>query len=302
MSGEETRREEASPRPWPGPLGARVLTGLAAAAGIGLLSTMVMVVDPAEVAVITRFGAVDRVLNAGLGFRLPLVEQAERIRVTEVRRVELPRRRLLTGDTNLIELELVVQYSVADPVLYALLHAHPEQVIAGQVASAATASVANLRVDELLTTGRAALQQALMDSAQKVLDALATGVRLVAIDVRDLVPPTAVVNAFNDVSSAKGDQDTMRLAADAYASKVLPDVRGRSAQIQERALSDATSQATRADGDVARFQALLPAWRTDEAAIRVQLRDELLSDVGSAAKVVVVASGTEVFLPGGPSN
>jgi membrane protease subunit HflK len=277
--------------PW-----ARVATAAVVLLALVTLSTMVMVVDPAEVAVVYRFGAVDRTLGAGLGFRLPLIERAERIRVTEVRRVELPRVRLLTGDTNLIELELVVQYSVADPVLYALVHADPEKVIADEVASTATTRVANLMVDELLTTGRTELQQALMESAQKSLDALATGVRLVAVDVRDLVPPAAVVNAFNDVSSAKGDQDTMRLAADAYASKVLPDVRGRASQLQEQALSDATSQAARADGDIARFQALLPAYHTDPAAMRIQLREELLGHVGPKMKVMAVTPGAEVFL------
>jgi membrane protease subunit HflK len=276
----------------------RVGIGIVVALGVATMGSMLMVVDPAEVAVVYRFGAVDRTLGAGLGFRLPLIEREERIRVTEVRRVELPRARLLTGDTNLVELELVVQYSVADPVLYALVHEDPEKVIADEVYATATARVANLAVDELLTTGRTELQQKLMESAQASLDALGTGVRLVAIDVRDLVPPAAVVNAFNDVSSAKGDQDTMRLAADAYASKVLPDVRGRAAQLQEQALSDATSQIARADGDIARFQGLLPAWKSDPAATRVQLKDELYETLGPKVKVVAVPGGTEVTLPG----
>lgn len=273
----------------------RAGTVLAGVAAVVFLGAGILVVDPAEVAVVTRFGAVDRTLGAGLGFRLPLIETAERIRVTEVRRIELPRKRLLTEDTNLIELELVVQFSVSDPELFAFVHEDPEKVVAAEVASAANAQVADLLVDALLTTGRTELAASVLAAAQASLDALGTGVRLVAIDVRTLVPPDAVVNAFNDVSSAKGDQDTMRLAADAYASKVLPDVRGKAAQREQQALSEAAEASARADGDIARFQALLPAWRTDPAATRIQLQAETWAAL--EGEVRVVPPGTELRLP-----
>lgn len=277
-------------------VGRRVGLGLLGVAGLVLVWSGILVVDPAEVAVVTRFGAVDRVLGAGLGFRIPLVEQDERIRVTEVRRVELPKLRLLTEDTNLVDVELVVQFSVADPVLFALVHADPEEVVAAEVSSAANARVADVLVDELLTTGRSALAQSVTTAAQASLDALGTGVRLVALDVRNLAPPDVVVNAFNDVSSAKGDQETTRLAADAYASKVLPDVRGKAAQLEERAASDATEQGARADGDIAAFQALLPAWRGDPASTRVQLREELWANIGDKVDMKVVPPGSDVVV------
>lgn len=277
-------------------IGRRAGLALFGVAGLVLVWSGVLVVDPAEVAVVTRFGAVDRVLGAGLGFRIPLVEEDERIRVTEVRRVELPKLRLLTEDTNLVDLELVVQYSVADPVLFALVHKDPEEVVAAEVSSAANARVADVLVDELLTTGRGALAQSVTTAAQTSLDALGTGVRLVALDVRNLAPPDVVVNAFNDVSSAKGDQETTRLAADAYASKVLPDVRGKAAEIEQRAASDATEQSARADGDVAAFQALLPAWRGDPASTRVQLREELWAKIGGKVELKVVPPGSDVVV------
>lgn len=261
---------------------------------VGLVGSGIQVVDPAEVAVITRFGAVNRTLGAGLGFRLPLLEADERIRVTEVRRVELPAVRLLTEDTNLVDLTLIVQYKVADPVLFALVHADPEQVVAAEVASAANARVADLAVDALLTTGRTELQQSVMDQAQKSLDALGTGVRLVAIDVGNLAPPDVVVNAFNDVSSAKGDQETTRLAADAYASKVLPDVRGKAAQAHEEALGEAAKLAAGAEGDVARFNALLPAWKTAPQATRSQLHEQMWARIGEKAKIQALPPGAEL--------
>ena len=257
----------------------------------------VLLVDPAEVAVIYRFGAVQRTANAGLSFVLPGIERAERIRVTEVRRVQLPRAHLLTGDTNLVEVALIAQFSVEDPVAFALRMEDPEQVVAAEVTAVTAALVSRMDVDTLLTTGRAGLQLEVLEAARASLKTLGAGVTVVAIEVGELAPPAAVVNAFNDVSSARGDQDTMRLAADAYASKVLSDVRGRAAALTEKALGEASSQTARVDGDIARFESQRAAWRAAPASVRAQLREELLEEIGPRMEVRVVSPGSEVYLP-----
>jgi membrane protease subunit HflK len=180
-----------------------IVVGVALLALLGLASSTVMVVDPNEVAVVRRFGAVDRVARAGLAFRLPPpVERDERITVTEVRRVEVSGRRLVTGDTNLVDLDLVVQFIVAEPVHYALGLLQPDEVVSAAVSSVSAAIVAGMDVDYLLTTGRSDLQGKIAASAQAALDRVPAGIHLQAVDVRELVPPSAVVDAFNDVSSA----------------------------------------------------------------------------------------------------
>jgi membrane protease subunit HflK len=271
---------------------------LAAVGLVALAASTLIVVDPAEVAVVQRFGAAHRVVSAGLGLRLPWpVESVERVRLTEVRRVELPRARLLTGDSNLVELELVAQYSVSDPVAWAFGPADPERLVADLVGAAATSLLCKLPVDVLLTSGRAELQRRLTETVQPDLDRLGTGVHLVGVEVREIVPPEAVQNAFNDVSSARGDQDTLRLAADAYASRLLPDVRGKASERLEVARGRAAEIKGRSEGDVARFEALLPAWRTDPAALRGRLQAELAQTVGPKITIRSLPPGSILTLP-----
>ena len=71
---------------------------------LGLLTlSSVVIVDTGDVAVVYRFGAVDRTLDAGLGLRAPWpIERHEIVDVSEVRRAEPGPRRMLTGDTNLV--------------------------------------------------------------------------------------------------------------------------------------------------------------------------------------------------------
>jgi membrane protease subunit HflK len=275
----------------------RIVQIVAAILALALVASMVLVVDPAERAVVYRFGKAVRTADAGLNLRLPFVERAERIRVTEVRRAELPQKRLLTGDTNLVEVGLVVQYTISDPLAFATNFADPEAIVANEVASIATALVARMGVDALLTTGRTELQQGILEAAKASLEQLGTGVTLVGVEVGTLTPPAAVDNAFRDVATARSDQETMRLAADSYASQVLPDVRGRASQLRERAIGEAAATSAGADGDIRRFEALHEAYGRDLTAARVQLREELLGEIGAKVQVRVVPPGAELHLP-----
>ena len=272
-----------------------VVAGLAT---LLLAAESVMFVDSDEVAVVFRFGAVACVGAAGLGLRLPRpIESDTRVGVTEVQRLSLDRRRIITGDTNLVDVSLVAQFTVADPVAWLVALRNPDTVVKSEVDAAASSVIATMGVDELLTTARARLQQRIADDAQARLDVMGTGVRLVAVDVRELVPPPAVVDAFNDVSSARGDQQTLALAADAYASEVIPDARGKAARQVEGARATAAEQVARARQDVHRFDVLAEEHAHAPAALEQALHARTVQTVGKKARVVVAPAGTGVVLP-----
>lgn len=272
------------------------LLGLGIVAGLLLSAwSSVMLVDADEVAVVYRLGAVSRTASAGLSLRLPApIEHDERVHVTEVRRVEPGQRILLTGDTNLVVVDLVAQYTVSDPVAFSVNLIDPEAAIADALRGETAAQVSGMEVDVLLTTGRGALQQQIKSATQARLDALGVGVALDAVELRSLEPPDAVVAAFNDVSSARGDRDTMILAAQSYASRHIPDVRGQAAQLSEEARADAADVVAEARADVERFDGLVGEWRRAPEALRQVLVAEVAG--GVEAEVRVVRSGDEVIV------
>jgi modulator of FtsH protease HflK len=278
----------------------KTLLLIVAAVCVGLLGAeCLMVVDSGEVAVVLRVGAVHRVQAAGLGIRLPRpLEDDTRVSVTEVQRLSLDGRRVLTGDTNLVDVSLVAQFTVADPVLWVTGVADPEDLVRQEVEAATAAIVATMGVDALLTTARAELQQRIRDDTQARLDDMAAGIRLAAVDVRELAPPPAVLDAFNDVSSARGDQQTLALAADAYASTVIPDARGVSARSLEEARAAAAQRVAGAHQAVFRFQALTAPHAEAPEATRSSLRIEALARASEAATVVVLPAGSTVELDG----
>ena len=272
------------------------LSKIASLVLLGLVAvSSLVVVDTGDVAVVYRFGAVDRTLGAGLGLRAPWpIEQHEVVDVSEVRRSEPGPRRMLTGDTNLVDVDLIIQYRVADPVAFQLGMADAEETLAGVVFAVTKDRVATMGVDVLLTTGRTELQQGAAQSANELLERLSTGLRVDAVEVREITPPPDVLDAFKDVSSARGDRETLALAAEAYASKRLPQVRGSAAEEMESAKTFAADRAAQTSGDVSRFQEFLQAKRTAPRAIRAQLWLETARAVGERVEVMPLTEGTEV--------
>ena len=190
--------------------------------------------------------------------------------------------------------DLVAQYTVSDPVAFSINLIDPEAVIADALRGETAAQVSGMKVDVLLTTGRGALQQQIKTATQSQLDALAVGAALDAVELRALEPPDAVVAAFNDVSSARGDRDTMILAAQSYASRHIPDVRGQAAQLSEGARAEAADMVAEARADVKRFDGLVKEWRRAPEALRRGLVAEAAGEI--EAEVRMVRSGDEVIL------
>jgi membrane protease subunit HflK len=269
---------------------------------LGLVPAVtVVVVASGEVAVVYRFGAVNRTLGPGLNVRLPWpLEDHELVNISEVRRFEPGKRRLLTGDTNLVELDLIVHYTVKDAAAFQLGLSEPEAVMSSVVLAASSETVASMGVDTLLTTGRTALQRGVEIRVQHALDTLDAGALVVAIEVRELAPPAPVVDAFNDVSSARGDRETLALAAESYASRTLPEVRGSAGARVSQAKAEGTQRTAQARGDIARFEALLVEERAASQATRTRLWSATAAKVGATVKVHALAGQTEVFLSESP--
>ncbi len=266
---------------------------------VGWLASGIVTVDSGDVAVVFRFGAVHRAMKPGINVRLPWpVESHEVVQVTGVRRLEPGTQRMLTGDTNLIELDLVVQYTVADAIDYQLGFAMPDQTLSDTVLAVASDVIATMGVDSLLTTGRTLLEQRVAEQAQALMAQHHAGLRIAAVEVRELTPPSSVVDAFNDVSSARGDRETLSLAAEAYASKLLPSSRGQAASMTESARAEGATLTARAAGDVEYFQTLLPINRQSTRSLRSRLMAETLERIGARVQLHGVRKGTEVFLPG----
>jgi membrane protease subunit HflK len=265
----ERIREAPKPAPkaWNGPALRAVLVLLV----LWLVSGIVLI--PADQqAVITRFGAVvaPRVYP-GIHYALPWpVDRVARVRVNQLQRAVIGgdvadgalgrtqplASQFLTGDQNIISMRVVAQYSVADPVDYLFRTSDVTKTVAGAVEEELARRVAMQGVDAILTTGKVALQNGVVDAAQKRLDAYRAGVKLWTVNIETVSPPPEAADAFRDVASARADAARIVDESHGYANDLIPRARGEARQLTESAGAYRASKVNEANGDAARFTAI----------------------------------------------
>lgn len=249
--------------------GRGLTAGLALAALGAWCIASTYVVRPSELAVVLRFGAaLPEVLRPGLHFCPRGVERVVRVEATrtftlavgfETRgedEVDLPDALWLTGDTNILAVRLAVQYQVADPARYLLLAQDPPEVLRRASETAITECLASAAVDEVLTTGRAALLERVRRRMQSLLDGYGTGIHVVSLALRSAEPPPAVIAAFQDVQDARSDRERLVNEARGYANETVPRARGEAETRTSAASAERNRRVEAARGDMERFTAV----------------------------------------------
>ncbi len=237
-------------------------------AGLWLL-TGVYIVGTDQQAVVTRFGKVvqPRVLP-GIHVSLPWpVDRVTRLKVQQLRRLvvggevsdnvvgrsEPLASQFLTGDQNIIHMRVVVQYSVSVPADYLYRSGDVPRMVGAAVEAELARRVAGKDVDAVLTTEKAALQEEVRASAQKLLNDYGLGVLLASVNIENAAPPPESADAFRDVAGARADSARIVNEAHGYASAALPAARGEAHQSLEAAQAYRERKVNQAHGDASRF-------------------------------------------------
>ena len=268
-------------------------------AGIVLwLLTGVYIVGPDEVGVVRTFGEFTRVTQSGLNWKFPApIETANTPKVTEVKRIEIGFRSLkngqyrtvekeslmLTGDENIVDAEMIVQYKIKDPVSYLFNIVEPELTVRQAAEASLRTVVGRNKIDETLTTGKFTIQEETKLQLQAILDIYESGIHVVAVQLQDVSPPKEVIGAFKDVASAKEDKNRMVNQAEGYRNDVIPKARGEAEAMIRDAEGFRDSRVKRAEGDAAKFTTILKEYNKaktiTEKRLYLETMEKVLPDV-----------------------
>lgn len=202
------------------------------------------------------------------------------------------RSQFLTGDQNVINVRLAVQFSIKEPVPYLYLSRDVHSVLAATVESALSSIVVRRRVDDLLTTEKIAVQQEVQNASQRLLDVYGCGISLWNISIESIRPPDEVLEAFRDVASAREDRERIKREADIYANDILPRARGEAYRRIEEANGYCERKVRESQGDAARFVSLAREYSKAPEVTSARLFLETMEEVLPRLKKVVVESGT----------
>lgn len=256
-------------------------------------------IDEQQRGVVLMLGEYNRTLDPGLRIVIPLIEQVIPVNVTNVRNAEL-KQEMLTQDENVVEIDLNVQYTVSDPVEFALRVDDPEASLQHSVESALRHEVGSTNLDPILGVGRAILADSTRERLQDYMDAYQTGINVSIVNIKEASAPSAVQAAFDDVQKAKLDKERFVNEAEAYKNTVIPEARGKAQRMFQEASAYKDQVVAKATGEAERFEALLVEYSKAPEVTRERLYLDAISEVYSnSSKVLIDVEGGNnmMYLP-----
>ena len=259
----------------------------------------IYVIDEQERGVVLRFGRYHETLGPGLSWRPRLVDQVIPVNVTRERQYG-SEGRMLTQDENIVELQLVVQYNIADVKAFVLNVRDPEFSLRQATESALRHVAGSSKLDQVLSEGRGQISADVRTKLQSYLDNYGTGIQVVKVTIQEAKPPAQVKAAFDDVIKAKEDEERLKNEASAYANGIVPEARGRAQRMLEEAAAYRSKVVAEAQGEAQRFEKLLAEYSKAPGVTRERLYLESLQRVfaGSSKVRVDIDGGNNVlYLP-----
>jgi membrane protease subunit HflK len=158
--------------------------------------------------------------------------------------------------------------------------------------------VGNRVGSDVLTVGRVDIASTARDEIQQAMDRYDNGIRVITVELQDVVPPLRVQPAFNEVNEARQELERMINDATRQANEAIPRAEGTAKRTIAEAEGYATERVNRALGEAARFNSVLAEYRSVPDVTRSRLYLETLTNVlPRIGSVVVVQEGQVSPLP-----
>src|SRR5215212_164222 len=270
-------------------------------------------VEPDELGVVLRFGKYTRDAKPGLNYHLPYpVESVLTPKVTRVNRIDIgmrliedPRRGgtqlrdvpeeslMLTGDENIVDVDVSVFWLVktggAGDYLFNIQN--PEGTVKAVAESAMREVIGRSEIQPILTGARQNIETAVHDLMQRVLDTYQAGIQVTQVQLQKVDPPAQVIDSFRDVQAARADLERAQNEAQTYANRVIPEARGRSAQIFQGAEAYREQTVAEATGQTARFSKVLDEYKKAPDVTRQRIYLETMERLFAGTEKIIVDSG-----------
>ena len=275
---------------------------------IGVL-TSVYTVDDKQQAVITTFGRVTDITDAGLHFKLPFgIQKVYKVDVNVYQKIELgyytdangvtmsnpSESTMITGDYNIVNVDFYVEYKVSDPVAYLFSSNNPELILRNLIQSQVRNVVGSSSVDAVLTDGKEDIQRQVKDLVTQILQEYNIGLTLVDVRIQDAEPPTQAVNeAFKGVETAKQNAEAVVNDALAYQNSRIPEAEAQADQLIKNAEYLRAARINEANEQVAMFNAMYAEYQLNPDITLSRMYYEAISEILPGVKLYINTSGSD---------
>ena len=267
-------------------------------------------VDDKQQAVVTTFGKVTDITDAGVHLKLHFgIQQVEKVDVNVYQKITLGydpvgsgytvddrESAMITGDYNIVNVDFFVEYKISDPVQYLYSSNDPEAILRNLVQSQVRNVVGSSTVDSVLTDGKENIQMQVRTLVTDILSQYDIGLSLVDVKIQDAEPPTQeVIEAFKNVETAKQQAETVINDAKAYKNAQLPQAQAKADKLIQNAQYLKEKRINEATEQVAMFNAMYQEYALNPQVTKSRMYYEAISQIMPGVKLYInTSSGSDV--------
>lgn len=272
--------------------------------GMGLLliflifwvASGVYFVQQPEEAIVLRFGHYYQTVGAGAHWYPRFIDTVYKQNVQQTQTLEY-NSKMLTKDTNIIEVQLTVNYRIDNLRDYLFSVDDARRSLAEATASATRQVIGQTRMDAALSADRGQVGDNIQTVLLNIIKNYKTGLKITGINFQLARPPQEVADAFDDAIKANQDKKRYIKEANAYSARITPVAQGTAARIKRLALADKQQMIAKAQGDVAPFLSWLTQYQTYPQVTRDRLYIDTLERVlAHNAKVFIDTKRNNVMM------
>ena len=267
-------------------------------------------VGPGEQGIVRTLGKVrpSGRTGPGLHFRIPLLQRVDVVNVEQIRRMEVGfqgtqkvagEALMITGDANIVEVHMIVQYRVVDSTKFLFELKDPDEALRATAEVAMRSVVGRTNIDEVLTTERERVQAETREWLQNRMDAYQSGISVTELRLQAVDAPDEVKDAFHEVVRAREEKEKLVNQAMGYEADLIPRARGEAEKMKRDAEGYKERRILEAKGDAAKFESVYMAYKQAPRVTKERLYLESLERImaRSPKKVIVDAQVAKNAVP-----
>ena len=256
-------------------------------------------VSEQEKAVLTTAGKITDTRDAGLHFKIPILQRATKVDTTTQRMtigyIESGGQAISSGDNlmisndfNIVSIDFYVEWNVVNPAKFLYAAGNPVSLLYNVFQSSARDIVSAYPVDSVMTDGRSEVETNIQELVMRVLEVYDIGVRVTNVVIMDAEPPTAEVNeAFKSVESARQKRDTMLNEANKYYNENIPLAEAEKDRLIREAEAVKEARINEANGQTARFNKMFDEYQLFPEITRTRMYLETVEEIMPGMKTYI---------------
>lgn len=274
-----------------------------------LLLSSFYTVNEQQQAVVTTFGAATSVKGSGPHFKIPLIQQVQKVDTTiqgfyighdpETGETLNDESVMITSDLNFVNIDFYVESKVSDPIKYLFASNQPNEILKNIAQGCIRTVVSGYDVDSVITTSKNEIQAEIKEMIMFKLEEQDIGLQLVNISIQDADPPTdTVIKAFKEVENAKQSMDTVINAANKYQNESILNAEAEADSIVKEAEAKKEARTKEATGQVARFNEMYKEYINFPEVTKSRMFYETMQEVLPNMKIIIDGTNNiETILP-----